>query len=268
MSLFALRALLQGFTVAERAKVGLDQHFQKGVRVSYILYSYPDCASHVVRMVLEELGATYRDETVDMRVDAHRSEEFLRLNPRGMVPVLADMATGATLSETGAILTYLAERSGRLAPSTADPQARAVFLKWLYFLSNTLHADAQLQYYTERYVGDDLAEAARPVVHERMRAHYAMIEAAVADHARPWLLGEELSMCDFYLGGCVRWSLIAPRHAPLEPDAVTSHAHLNSLLERLEARDSVIFAFEAEGTPRSAYFRAPVRSRHTQVATG
>lgn len=214
-------------------------------------------------MVLEEIGATYKDENVNMRADAHRSDEFLSLNPRGMVPVLADVATGATLSETGAILTYLAERSDRLAPPTTDPQARAVFLQWLYFLSNTLHADAQLQYYTERYVGDDLAEEARPAVHRRMRTHFALIEATIAVHGGPWLLGKELSMCDFYLGGCARWSLIAPRHAPLEAEAVTSHPHLNSLLERLEARDSVIRAFDAEDTPRSAFFRAPVRSRHT-----
>ncbi len=234
--------------------------------MSYILYSYPDCASHVVRMVLEELGATYRDENVDMRADAHHSDEFLRLNPRGMVPVLADLETGATLSETGAILAYLAERSGRLAPPITAPEARAIFLQWLYFISNTLHADAQVQYYTERYVGDELAEESRAVIHQRMRGHFAMIEASLADRGGDWLLGGDLSVCDFYLGGCARWSLIAPRHAPLEPEAVTSHPHLNSLLERLEARESVVRAFAAEGTERSSYFRAPVRSRHTRVA--
>ncbi|MEM6482207.1 MAG: glutathione S-transferase family protein [Pseudomonadota bacterium] len=231
--------------------------------MSYILYSYPDCASHVVRMVLEELGASYRDEIVDMARGLHRNEEFLRLNPRGMVPVLADTDTGATLSETGAILTYLAERSGRLAPPVSRSQERAIFLQWLYFLSNSLHADAQLQYYTERYVGDALADAARPNVHTRIRAHFAMIEAALAEHRGPWLLGEELSMCDFYLGGCARWSQIAPRHAPLEPEAITGHPHLNALLERLETRESVKRAFDVEDTPRSAYFRAPVRSRKT-----
>lgn len=233
--------------------------------MSYILYSYPDCASHVVRMALEELGAPYRDEIVDMRAGAHRSAEFLRLNPRGLVPVLADETTGATLSETGAILHYLAERSDRLAPAETEPQARATFLQRLHFLSNTLHADAQLQYYTERYVGEDLADAARPAVHARMRAHFAMLDAAIAEHGGPWLLGAKLSMCDFYLGGCARWSLIAPRHAPLEPEAVTRHPKLNALLEKLEARPSVIRAFDAEDTPRSAYFRAPVRSRRTVV---
>lgn len=235
--------------------------------MGYILYSYPDCASHVVRMVLEEIGAVYRDEVVDMRAGAHQSEEFLRLNPRGMVPVLADEDTGATLSETGAILTYLAERTGQLAPPLSDPKGRAVFLQRLCFLSNTLHADAQLQYYTERYTGDALAEDARPHVHARMRGHYAMLEAAMFEHGGPWLLGEHLSMCDFYLGGCARWSLVAPRHAPLEAEAITVHAHLNALLERLEGRQSVIRAYAAEETPRSAYFRAPVRSRHTRAST-
>ncbi|MEM1048686.1 MAG: glutathione S-transferase family protein [Pseudomonadota bacterium] len=236
--------------------------------MSFILYSYPDCASHVVRMALEELGAPYRDEIVDMRAGGNRSAEFLRLNPRGMVPVLADAESGATLSETGAILNFLAEWSGRLAPPPTDLPARAVFLQRLYFLSNTLHADAQLQYYTERYVGEELAEAARATVHARMRGHFAMLDAAIAEHGGPWLLGGDLSMCDFYLGGCARWALIAPRHAPLEPEAITGHSHLNALLEKLEALPSVIRAFEAEDTPRSAYFRAPVRSRRTAVVPG
>ncbi|MEL6283982.1 MAG: glutathione S-transferase family protein [Pseudomonadota bacterium] len=235
--------------------------------MSFILYSYPDCASHVVRMALEELGAPYRDEIVDMRAGAQQSAEFLRLNPRGLVPVLADEVSGATISETGAILHFLADWSGRLAPSTADLTARAAFCQRLYFLSNTLHADAQLQYYTARYVGEDLAEAARPAVHARMRAHFALLDLAIAQHGGPWLLGGDLSMCDFYLGGCARWSLIAPRHAPLEPEAISSLPHLSGLLERLEALPSVVRAFDAEDTPRSAYFRSPVRSLRTAHAT-
>jgi len=112
-------------------------------------------------------------------------------------------------------------------------------------------------------VGDDLAKAARPVAHDRMRAHYAMLEDSIVANGRPWLIGEELSVCDFYLGGCVRWSLIAPRHATLEPESVNRRPHLSTLLEALEARPSVIRAFEAEDTARSAFFRAPVRSQRT-----
>ncbi|MEM7067765.1 MAG: glutathione S-transferase family protein [Pseudomonadota bacterium] len=231
----------------------------------YILYSYPDCASHVIRMVLEELDLPYRDETVDMSSGAHQSAEFLNLNPRGLVPVLAEENSGVTVSETGAILQYLSEQTGKLAPSVTDAKARALFIQTLYFLSNTVHADAQLQYYTARYVGEELAEAARPSVHARMRSHFDMLEANIAKQGGPWLLGEQLSMCDFYLGGCVRWSLIAPRHAPLEPEAVTRHPHLNALLEKLQNRASVMRAFDAEDTPRSAYFTAPVRSPHSRT---
>lgn len=235
--------------------------------MTYILYSYPDCASHVVRMALEELGVSYRDETVPMHEGAHRSEEFLRLNPRGMVPVLADKGSGAVLSETGAILSYLAEQTGCLSPAMSNRPARGLYLQWLFFLSNTLHADAQIQYYTERYVGEEMSEAARPKIHDRMRSHFLMLNAAIAEHGGPWLLGPDLSVCDFYVGGCVRWALVAPRHAPLEPEAVTRLPYLNALLERLEARESVCRAFDAEDTPRSAYFRAPVRSDKTRDAT-
>lgn len=97
-------------------------------------------------MALEEIGAAYRDEVVDMHRGAHQSPEFLKLNPRGMVPVLADESTGVTLSETGAILQYLTEQEGALSPAISDRAQRALFLKTLYFLSNTLHADAQIQY--------------------------------------------------------------------------------------------------------------------------
>ncbi len=236
--------------------------------MTFVLHSYPDCASHVVRMVLEELGATYRDEVIDMSAGAHRDPPFLRINPRGMVPVLYDETTGASLAETGAILHYLVEQTGRLAPALGNAKQRALYLQWLFFLSNTLHADAQLQYYTERYVGSDLAEDARPNVHARMRQHFGMIEDTLAAHGGPWLLGDTLSVCDFYLGGCARWSQIAPRHAPLEPGAVGGHPHLKGLLSRLETRQSVIRAFAAEETPVSAYFLAPVRSVHTTDNAG
>lgn len=232
--------------------------------MTYILYSYPDCASVVIRMALEELGVPYRDQTVDMSVGAHRGDAFLRLNPSGMVPVLADDATGASLAETGAILTFLAEETGRLAPKQSDAARRAAYHQWLHFLSNTLHADAQIQYYTEKYVGQDLAERVRPVIKARLRSHYTMLDHAIADHGGEWLLGDDLSMCDFYLAGCVRWSLIGPRHDPLEPEAIAALPHVSALLKRLERRESVIRAFDAEDTPRSAYFRAPVRSIHTQ----
>ena len=225
--------------------------------MSFVLHYFKNSASHVVRMALEELGLPYRDELVDTASGAQRSESFLQLNPRGLVPVLIDERAGVALSETGAILLYVTEQSRKLAPRADDPAARATFLKWLFLLSNTIHADAQIQYYTARYVGADLAEQVRPTIHERMSAHFRMVEETIAGHGGPWLLGDVLSVCDFYLGGCVRWSLMAPREDPLDPAAVHDLPNLKALLEALEARDSVKRAFAAEGIGESSYFLAP-----------
>ena len=112
-------------------------------------------------------------------------------------------------------------------------------------------------------LGEQFADSVRPMIHDRMRSHFQMLDSAIAEQGGPWLLGAQLSVCDFYLGGCVRWSLIAPSHAPLEPEAITQLPHLSALLERLEVRDSVQRAFDAEDTPRSRYFTAPVRSNLT-----
>lgn len=232
--------------------------------MSFVLYSYPDCASVVVRMVLEELGLAYRDEVVCMHEGAHQSEEYLRINPRGLVPALAEERSGLVICETGAILSFLAEHTGLLSPSVSDKSGRALFLQMLFFLSNTLHADAQLQYYTERYVGDEFVDKARPKIHARMRQHFELLERLTAANGGRWLLGADLTVCDFYLAGCVRWALIAPRTAPLEAEAVTKLPFLNRLLQQLESRESVQRAFDKEDTPRSAYFRSPVRSDWTR----
>lgn len=225
--------------------------------MSFMLHYFPNSAAHVVRMALEELGLAYRDEAVDMVRGAQKSDAFKRLNPRGLVPVLIEEESGAVLSETGAILLYLSDLTGKLGPAPADPPGRAALLRWLFVLSNAVHADAQIQYYTARYVGEDLADGVRPVIHERMRGHFRMIDEAVAGHGGPWLLESGLSVCDFYLGGCVRWSLMAPRKAPLEAEAVHALPRLKALLEGLEDRESVKRAFAAEGIADASPFLAP-----------
>ncbi|MEO1505722.1 MAG: hypothetical protein AAFU68_16015 [Pseudomonadota bacterium] len=123
-----------------------------------------------------------------------------------------------------------------MAPPLTDLPARATVCQRLCFRSNSLHADAQLQDYTERYVGEDLSEDARSEVHARMRAHCAMLDAAIAEHGGPWLLGAELTMYDFHLGGRVRWSLIRPRHAPLEPEAIARLPYLSAACLRRRTR--------------------------------
>ncbi len=85
-------------------------------------------------IMLEETGLPYRLRPVDLRAGAQKAPEFLRLNPNGKIPVLVDdEAEGGpiVLFESGAILIYLADKSGQLL--AADPRRRFEVVQWLMF---------------------------------------------------------------------------------------------------------------------------------------
>ena len=144
--------------------------------MAYTLFYSPDSANVVVRMALEEIGAAYEALEVDRRQDAQRSPAFLKFNPQGLLPVLVDPAQNEPVFETAAILLHLADQHATLKPLLIS--ARGRFLKWLFYLSNTLHADLRMLFYTERYGADALAEKAlRARLHPRVLAHHIWIGA-------------------------------------------------------------------------------------------
>jgi glutathione S-transferase len=112
-------------------------------------------------------------------------------------------------------------------------------------------------FYTERYGADVLAEKAlRARLHPRVLAHLALLEAELARHGGPWLLGDEISMCDLYLAACVRWSQLYPRGDALGSHRLQELPRLLALLQVLEARPVVRRAFAAEGIA-APYFVDP-----------
>ena len=84
-----------------------------------------------VVLMLEELGLPYDFRFIDVWAQQQFAPEFVAMNPNSKVPVLVDEPAGLTLSESGAILIYLAEKSGRFLPASA-PQRQACF-QWLMF---------------------------------------------------------------------------------------------------------------------------------------
>lgn len=80
-------------------------------------------------VMLEELALDYRVHKIDLRAGQQRSPDFLKLNPNGRIPVLVD--DDFAVFESGAILLYLAEKTGRLLP--ADPLGRSRVVQWLMF---------------------------------------------------------------------------------------------------------------------------------------
>ena len=212
----------------------------------YTLYYSPDSANIVIRMVLEALAVPYQAIEIDRTVDGQRSPEFLKFNPQGLLPVLLDSAQAAPLFETAAILLHLADQHAALpAP---EKKHRGELLKWLFFLSNTLHADLRVLFYSDRYVADSQAiPALRKGMHQRVLAHLALLDTEIAKGAGAWLLGQQLSVCDFYLAACVRWAQLYPRGDTLSPSDIEKFPSLKGLLQTLEARPEVQKAFSAEG---------------------
>jgi glutathione S-transferase len=204
----------------------------------YALYYYPGNASLLPHMMLREIGAPFELRLVDRAADAHKSAEYLKLNPNGLIPVLID--GDLVLYETVAIALHLCDRhlDAGLAPAVGTNE-RAHFYKWMVHLTNTVQPAFLSYFYPDRYVG---AASAVPLVkaraEERLNGMFDVIADALGN--RPWLLGDRFSAADLFLTLVIRWG----RGMARPPRTV---AALGSLAERVLARPAVQAAFEAEG---------------------
>ena len=203
----------------------------------YVLHYAPDNASLVIRLALERLGLPYRAALVDRRARAQDGPAFRALNPVGVIPVL-ETPFGA-MSETAAILLWLDEVHGGLAPPAGSP-GRGDFLKWLLFVSNTLHADLRLVFYPEAYVGPD--PGAQLALHRgataRLTRHFALLEGAMD--------GRAPSALDLYLAVAMRWAALYARHGTgwFDPAPLP---RLTAMAAAIEGQDWAQRAARAEG---------------------
>jgi glutathione S-transferase len=205
------------------------------------LYYGPGNASLTPHIVLEEIGVPYELVLVDRASAAHKSPEYLKLNPNGLIPVLVD--DGFVVYETAAICLYLADRfpEKRLAPPPGTPE-RAHFHQWLVWCTNTLQAMLMHYFYPERMVDDgDAAAAAQVKKHAEARAGAMLdvLDQQLAAHGGDWVLGAEFSAVDPYALMLGRWTRNFARPARSLP-------HLAPFLQRMLARPAVQRAFAAE----------------------
>jgi glutathione S-transferase/GST-like protein len=96
------------------------------------LYTAATPNGHKISIALEELAQPYTLHALDLGASEQKQPWFLKINPNGRIPAIVDRAAGNfAVFESGAILIYLAELSGRLMP--ADAQGRSLVLQWLMF---------------------------------------------------------------------------------------------------------------------------------------
>ncbi|MGU3576526.1 glutathione S-transferase family protein [Brucellaceae bacterium C25G] len=82
-------------------------------------------------IALEEFGLSYRAHAIDLTKQQQFSEAYLKINPGAKIPAIVDHNTGLVLAESGAILTYLAEKTGRFLPASGN--ARYEVLEWVFW---------------------------------------------------------------------------------------------------------------------------------------
>jgi GST-like protein len=192
------------------------------------LYSRATPNGRKVAMALEECGLPYTVHPIDLSKKEQKKPDFLAMNPNGRIPVIVDDGAAGgpiTVFESGAILVYLAETSGRLLP--ADGVARVEVLKWLFFGSSQVtHTAMQVHYLLRRKEAGEPHENLGVYVDELTRL-YGILDQVLG--GREFLGGAEYSIADI---ACWTW---VDRHEAHGID-IMPWLHLRDWFDRVKAR--------------------------------
>jgi len=179
------------------------------------VYSWPTPNGHKVHIMLEECGLAYRVHPVDIGKGEQFAPDFLTISPNNKIPALVDPAgpdgQPISLFESGAILLYLAGKTGRLLP--ADVAGKYEVLQWLMFQVGSIgpmlgqahhfrtYAPEQLPYAIDRYTQE--AQRLYGVLNKRLAhatylggADYSIADIAVFPWLRSWK-NQGVALADF-----------------------------------------------------------------------
>ncbi len=210
--------------------------------MTYILHTWPDSAALIVRLVLEELGVPYTAVTIDRAGGALDSPAYRALQPLGKIPVL-ETPDGA-IFETAAILLYLSEKHGRLAPAPNSPE-RAAFLKWFIFVTNEVHPTTMQIFHPERVAGPEAAAAVTLTATARLRDDLVLLDQMVARDRPSWLSPDAPSVLGYFLATLMRWiSTLEPGHPARWP--ARDFPALFALFAALEQRPAALAAAKTD----------------------
>ncbi len=204
------------------------------------LYYWPTPNGHKITIFLEETGLPYQIKLVDIGRGDQFKPEFLAISPNNRMPAIVDHAPvdgGAPVSifESGAILLYLAEKTGQLLPS--DMRGRFAALQWLFWQVGGLGPMAGQNHHFAKY-----APARIPYAIERYRNEtarlYGVLDRALAKSA---FIAGDFSIADI---ACYPWIV---SHEDQGQD-LADFPHLKRWFEAIKARPAVARAYAA-GAP-------------------
>ena len=188
------------------------------------LYTSPTPNGWKASVALEELGLSYTVHAIDLMQGEQKTEAYRRLNPNGRIPTLVDHDNGDfAVFESGAILMYLAEKTGRLMP--ADAKGRSLVVQWLMFQMGGVGPMMGQANVFFRYLPEKIQPAIDRYQHESRRL-FEVLDRRLEDNE--WLAGA-YSIADIGHWCWVRthrWSGVS----------IEGLAHLRRWLDTMKAR--------------------------------
>lgn len=197
---------------------------------------WPTPNGHKVTLMLEETGLDYRVLPVDIGAGDQFKPEFLAISPNNKMPAIVDHAPadgGAPLSvfESGAILLYLAEKTGRFLP--ADLRGRTATLEWLFWQMGGLGPMSGQMGHFNVYAPEKIPYAIERYNNEVRRLH-GVLDKRLARHA--YLAGEEYGIADM---ASYPWLEV---YGDLKPD-YAAFPHLKRWRDAIAARPATRRAY-------------------------
>ena len=165
------------------------------------LFAAKNTISSAVALTLEEAGMSYDLRVINNAGGEQRTAEYLAINPKGRVPALA--TDDGILTETGAVLDYIAAVNPDVNLVPNDPFAAAKMRELMYYLASTMHPNHAHGLRQERWTDDRSADAGMAAkVPETMTISCAYVEDFMEG---PFVLGDQMSLADMYLYTVLTW---------------------------------------------------------------
>jgi len=204
------------------------------------LYYWTTPNGHKVTMFLEEAGLPHRIIPIDIGKGDQFKPDFLAVSPNNRIPAIVDTkpANGnkpISLFESGAILLYLAEKTGKFIP--ADLAGRVEVLQWLFWQMGGLGPMAGQNHHFRNYAAEKIPYAIDRYVNETNRL-YGVLNKRLAD--RPFVAGKDYSIADM---ASYPWTVSHERQG----QNLNDFPHLKRWFEAIRSRPATIAAYARVG---------------------
>jgi glutathione S-transferase len=167
------------------------------------LYEFAPTRSIRVRWTLQELGVDYESVAVDLLAGEHRHPEFLKINPAGRVPVLVD--GDLVLTESVAIVLYLADKYSDKGLIPTDLKERAQVNRWLLFAATELEQPLwRISRHTMLYPEDQRLPGDVILASQEFKAMATVLEKHM--HGRQFVVGDSVTVADFVVAYTLDWA--------------------------------------------------------------